>query len=77
MEAPPRDQTSLWGRRGRIGRREKGSRATLIPHFSNGVMKYRVRNRCFSQPFAMLRALLIAVMIDKGEEYMEEAFTKD
>ncbi|KAF2610228.1 hypothetical protein F2Q70_00010940 [Brassica cretica] len=29
------------------------------------------------QPFAKLRALLIAEMIDKGEEYMEEAFTQE
>jgi len=47
----------------------------LISHFSDGVRKYRVRSRCFSQPFAKLRALLIDEMIDKGEESME-AFTK-
>ncbi|XP_048603512.1 uncharacterized protein LOC106371585 [Brassica napus] len=50
---------------------------SLITHFSDGVRKYIVRNRCFSQPYAKLRALLIAEMIDKGEEYMEEAFTKE
>ena len=50
---------------------------SLIPHFSDGVRKYRVRSRFFSQPFVKLRALLIVAMIDdKGEEYMEEAFTK-
>ncbi|KAF3522403.1 hypothetical protein F2Q69_00047515 [Brassica cretica] len=43
---------------------------------ADGVRKSRVRSRCFSQPFAKLRALLIAEMIDKGEEFMEEAFTK-
>jgi len=32
MEAPPRDQTSLGERRGKIGRREKGSRAILSYH---------------------------------------------
>ena len=48
---------------------------SLISHFSDGVRKYRVRSRCFSQPFAKLRALLIAEMIDKGKESME-AFTK-
>ena len=48
---------------------------SLIPHFSYGVTKSRVRRRCFSQPFAKLRALFIAEMIDKGEESME-AFTK-
>ncbi|KAF3571440.1 hypothetical protein F2Q69_00059588 [Brassica cretica] len=48
---------------------------SLISHFSDGVRKYRVRSRCFSQPFAKLRALLIDEMIDKGEESME-AFTK-
>ncbi|KAF2534290.1 hypothetical protein F2Q70_00030224 [Brassica cretica] len=39
--------------------------------------KSRVRNICFSQPFAKLRALLIPEMIDKGEESMEEAFTQE
>uniref|UniRef100_A0A0D3CS63 Uncharacterized protein n=1 Tax=Brassica oleracea var. oleracea TaxID=109376 RepID=A0A0D3CS63_BRAOL len=42
-----------------------------------GVRKSRVQSRCFSQPFAKLRALLIAEMIDKGEESMEEAFTQE
>ncbi|KAF2549612.1 hypothetical protein F2Q70_00022211 [Brassica cretica] len=40
-------------------------------------IKSRVHNRCFSQPFPKLRAFLIAEMIDKGEESMEEAFTKE
>ncbi|KAL0772025.1 hypothetical protein Bca101_037176 [Brassica carinata] len=44
---------------------------------SNGVRKFKVRSRCFSQPFAKLRALLIAEMIDKGEESKEEAFTQE
>ncbi|KAF3603907.1 hypothetical protein F2Q69_00035926 [Brassica cretica] len=39
--------------------------------------KSRVHIRCFSQPFAKLRALLIPQMIDKGEESMEEAFTQE
>ncbi|KAF3545221.1 hypothetical protein DY000_02008319 [Brassica cretica] len=39
--------------------------------------KSRLRSRCFSQPFAKLRALLIAEMIDKGEESMDEAFTQE
>ncbi|KAF3509754.1 hypothetical protein F2Q69_00007135 [Brassica cretica] len=43
----------------------------------NGVGKSIVRSICFSQPFAKLRALLIAEMIDKGEESMEEAFTQE
>ncbi|KAF3498371.1 hypothetical protein DY000_02052278 [Brassica cretica] len=37
----------------------------------------KVRSRCFSQPFAKLRALLIVEMIDKGEESMEETFTQE
>ncbi|KAF2587893.1 hypothetical protein F2Q70_00039286 [Brassica cretica] len=39
--------------------------------------KSRVHSRCFSQPFAKLRALLIAEMVDKREESMEEAFTQE
>ncbi|KAF3570174.1 hypothetical protein F2Q69_00059644 [Brassica cretica] len=36
-------------------KRTKGSpQISLIPHFSDGVRKCRVRNICFSQPFAML-----------------------
>ncbi|KAF3539297.1 hypothetical protein F2Q69_00021745 [Brassica cretica] len=55
----------------------KGSpQLSLIPHFSDGVRKSRACNRCFSQPFAKLRALLIAEMIDKGEESIK-AFTKN
>ncbi|KAF2595204.1 hypothetical protein F2Q70_00043607 [Brassica cretica] len=45
-----------------------GPQVSLIPHFSDGVRKFRVRSRCFSQPFAKLRAILIAEMIDKGEK---------
>uniref|UniRef100_A0A0D3CEM9 Uncharacterized protein n=1 Tax=Brassica oleracea var. oleracea TaxID=109376 RepID=A0A0D3CEM9_BRAOL len=58
-------------------RTKGGSLLSLIPHFSDGVRKSRVRSRCFSQPFAKLRALLIAEMIYKGEESMDEAFTKE
>ncbi|KAF3597459.1 hypothetical protein DY000_02021704 [Brassica cretica] len=60
------------GKKRRNWKKRKGikdsSQYSLIPHFSNGVRKSRVRNRCFSQPFAKLRALIIAEMIDKGEE---------
>ncbi|CDY56055.1 BnaAnng14030D [Brassica napus] len=63
-----------WKKRKRI----KGDpQLSLIPHFSDGVRKARVHSRCFSQPFAKLKALLIAEMIDKGEGYMEEAFTQE
>ncbi|KAF2561545.1 hypothetical protein F2Q70_00015468 [Brassica cretica] len=58
-------------------RTKRGSQLSLIPHFSDGVKKSRVRSRCFSKPFARVRALLIAEMIDKGEESMEEAFTQE
>ncbi|KAF2571082.1 hypothetical protein F2Q70_00004531 [Brassica cretica] len=54
-----------------------GSQLSLISGFSDGVRKSRVRSICFSQPFAKFRALLIAEMIDKGEESMEEAFTQE
>ncbi|KAF2558219.1 hypothetical protein F2Q68_00017521 [Brassica cretica] len=54
-----------WKKRKKI----KGdSQLSFIPHFSDGVRKSRVRSRCFSQPFAKLRALHIAEMIDKGED---------
>ncbi|KAF3601356.1 hypothetical protein F2Q69_00035560 [Brassica cretica] len=46
-------------------RTKGGSQLSLISRFSDGVRKSRVRNRCFSQPFTKLRALLIAEMIDK------------
>ncbi|KAF3559998.1 hypothetical protein F2Q69_00012756 [Brassica cretica] len=58
-------------------RTKGGSQLSLIPHFSDDVRKSRVRSRCFSQPFAKLRELLIAEMIDKEEESMEEAFTQE
>ncbi|KAF2594065.1 hypothetical protein F2Q70_00043388 [Brassica cretica] len=53
------------------------SQISLIPRFSDGVRKSRVRSRCFSTPFAKVRALLISKMIDKGEESMEEAFIQE
>ncbi|KAF3527254.1 hypothetical protein DY000_02040934 [Brassica cretica] len=60
------------------GKRIKnGPQVSLTPHFSDCVRKSRVRGRCFSHPFAKLRALLLAEMIDKGEESMEEAFTQE
>ncbi|KAG5388931.1 hypothetical protein IGI04_030472 [Brassica rapa subsp. trilocularis] len=72
MDAPPRDQISLGGKRRRNWKKRKrtkgGSQLSLISHFSDGVRKSRVHSRCFSQPFAKLRALLIAEMIDKGED---------
>ncbi|KAF3594555.1 hypothetical protein DY000_02022341 [Brassica cretica] len=63
-----------WKKRKRI---KDGPQVSLIPHFSDCVRKSRVRSRCFSHPFAKLRALLIAEMIDKGEESMEEAFIQE
>ncbi|KAF3610337.1 hypothetical protein DY000_02048643 [Brassica cretica] len=69
------------GKKGRNWKKRKrtkgGSQLSLIPHSSDGVRKSRMRSRCFSQPFAKLRALLIAEMIDKGEESKEEAFTQE
>ena len=63
-----------WKTRKRI----KGDpRLSLIPHFSDGIRKYRVRYQMLLTAITKLRALLIAEMIDKGEEYMEEAFTKE
>ncbi|KAL0854216.1 hypothetical protein Bca101_059368 [Brassica carinata] len=44
---------------------------------SSSINTYQIPSRCFSQPFAKLRALLIAEMIYKGEESMEEAFTQE
>ncbi|KAF2541381.1 hypothetical protein F2Q68_00032201 [Brassica cretica] len=63
-----------WKKRKRI---KDGPQVSLTPHFSDYFKKSRVRSRCFSQPFAKLRALLIAEIIDKGEESMEEAFTQE
>ncbi|KAF3531187.1 hypothetical protein DY000_02040264 [Brassica cretica] len=58
-------------------RTKRGSQLSLIPHSSDGDRKSRVRSKCFSQPFEKLQAFLIAEMIDKGEESMEEAFTQE
>ncbi|KAF3535719.1 hypothetical protein F2Q69_00022859 [Brassica cretica] len=44
------------------------SQLSLIPRFSHGVRKSIVCIKCFSQPFAKLRALPVAEMIDKGEK---------
>ncbi|KAF3510779.1 hypothetical protein F2Q69_00006213 [Brassica cretica] len=63
-----------WKKRKRI---MGDSQLSLIPHFSDGFRNSRVHSRCFSNPFAKVRALLIAEMIDKGEEFMEEAFTQE
>ncbi|WZZ03480.1 hypothetical protein YC2023_089401 [Brassica napus] len=69
------------GKKGRNWKKRKrtkgGSQLPLTSYFSDSVRKPRVRSRCFSQPFAKLKALLIAEMIDKGEGYMEEAFTQE
>lgn len=43
----------------------------LILHFSNGVRKYRMHNRYFSQPFEKVRVLIIDKMIDKGKKIYE------
>ncbi|KAF3601303.1 hypothetical protein F2Q69_00036701 [Brassica cretica] len=69
-----RKKRGNWKKRKRI---KDSSQFLLIPCFSDGVRKPRVRSRYFSQPFAQIRALLIAEMIDKGEESMEEAFTQE
>ncbi|CAG7909502.1 unnamed protein product [Brassica rapa] len=58
-------------------RTKGGSQLPLTPYFSDSVRKPRVRNKCFSHPYAKLKALLIAEMIDKGEGSMEEAFTQE
>ncbi|KAF3590670.1 hypothetical protein DY000_02021657 [Brassica cretica] len=63
-----------WKKRKRI---KDGPQVSLISRFSDGVRKSRVRSRCFSKPFAKLRALLNAEMIEKGEESTEEAFTQE
>ncbi|KAG5397513.1 hypothetical protein IGI04_019327, partial [Brassica rapa subsp. trilocularis] len=59
------------GKKGRNRKKRKrtkgGSQLPLTPYFSDSIRKSRVRSRCFSQPFAKLKALLIAEMIDKGE----------
>ena len=48
-------------------RTKGGPQFSLIPNFSNGARKYRVRSRGFSQPFAKVQALFITEMIDKEE----------
>ncbi|KAG5397375.1 hypothetical protein IGI04_019189 [Brassica rapa subsp. trilocularis] len=45
-----------------------GPQLSLIPHLSDGVRKSRVRSRCLSKPFAKLRAILTAEIIDKRED---------
>ncbi|CAG7909607.1 unnamed protein product [Brassica rapa] len=69
------------GKKGRNWKKRKrtkgGSQLPLTPYFSDNVRKSRVSSRCFSQPFAKLKALLITEMIDKGEGTMEEAFTQE
>ncbi|KAG5378180.1 hypothetical protein IGI04_026022 [Brassica rapa subsp. trilocularis] len=48
-------------------RTKGGSQLPLTPYFSDSIRKSRVRSKCFSHPYAKLKALLIAEMIDKGE----------
>ncbi|KAF2567199.1 hypothetical protein F2Q68_00024858 [Brassica cretica] len=63
-----------WKKRKRI---MDDSQLSLILHFSDGFRKSKVRSICFSKLFAKIRALLIAEMIDKGEESTERAFTQE
>ncbi|KAG5400092.1 hypothetical protein IGI04_014699 [Brassica rapa subsp. trilocularis] len=69
------------GKKGRNWKKRKrtkgGSQLPLTPYFSDSVRKPRVRSRCFSQPFAKLKALLIAEMIDKGEGRLLSTLTDD
>nr|VDD61081.1 unnamed protein product [Brassica oleracea] len=77
----PPDKDKFGGKKRRNWKKRKwikgDSQLSLIPRFSDGVRKSRVHSKCFSKPFAKLRALLIAEMIDKGEESTEEAFTQE
>uniref|UniRef100_A0A0D3DKU9 Uncharacterized protein n=1 Tax=Brassica oleracea var. oleracea TaxID=109376 RepID=A0A0D3DKU9_BRAOL len=78
-ETTTRSDKSKGKKRRNLKKRKRtkgGSQLSLIPRFSDGVRKFRVRSICFSKPFAKVRALLIAEMIDKGEESTEEAFTQ-
>ena len=69
------------GKKGRNWKKRKrtkgGSQFPLTPYFSDSIRKSRVHSKCFSHPYAKLKALLIAEMIDKGGGYMEEAFTQE
>ncbi|WZZ03222.1 hypothetical protein YC2023_089143 [Brassica napus] len=69
------------GKKGRNWKKRKrtkgGSQLPLTPYFSESIRKSRVRSKCFSHPYAKLKALLIVEMIDKGEKSMEEAFTHE
>ncbi|KAF3497373.1 hypothetical protein DY000_02052913 [Brassica cretica] len=77
----PPDKDKSGGKKRRNWKKRKrtkgGSQLPLIPHSSDGVRKSRVCSKCFSQPLEKLRVLLISKMIDKGEESMEEVFTKE
>ncbi|KAG5410943.1 hypothetical protein IGI04_007262, partial [Brassica rapa subsp. trilocularis] len=59
------------GKKGRNWKKRKrtkgGSQLPLTPYFSDSIRKSRVRSKCFSHPYAKLKALFIAEMIDKGE----------
>ncbi|WZY99166.1 hypothetical protein YC2023_071495 [Brassica napus] len=69
------------GKKGRNWKKRKrtkgGSQLPLTPYFSDSIRKSRVRSKCFSHPYAKLRALLIVEMIDKGERSIEETFTQE
>ncbi|KAG5384907.1 hypothetical protein IGI04_036377 [Brassica rapa subsp. trilocularis] len=59
------------GKKGRNWKKRKrtkgGSQLLLTPYFSDSIRKSRVRSKCFSHPYAKLKTLLIAEVIDKGE----------
>lgn len=65
----------VWGKEEKkLEEEEKDQgRSSVIIDFSLLIwcQEFRVRSRFFSQPFAKLRALLMAEMIDKREESME------
>ncbi|WZZ16204.1 hypothetical protein YC2023_109293 [Brassica napus] len=49
---------------------KRGYQLPLTPYFSDSIRKSKVRSRCFSHPYAKLKALLIVEMIDKGKRPM-------
>uniref|UniRef100_M4FAS8 Uncharacterized protein n=1 Tax=Brassica campestris TaxID=3711 RepID=M4FAS8_BRACM len=69
------------GKKGRNWKKRKrtkgGSQLPLTPYFSDSIRKSRVRSKCFSHPYAKLRALLIVEMIDKGQRSIKETFTQE
>ncbi|KAF2595635.1 hypothetical protein F2Q68_00010436 [Brassica cretica] len=66
-----------WKKRKRI---KEGSQLSLIPHFSDGVRKSRVRSRYFSQPFAKLREgsnLNYVIMAEDEQDELPEATQRE